>query len=182
MLYRFTTTLAFDQWKLLSFLPEIIWRRKEGTFLLQCSYWEDSMYIIVHVYSIGMTLQGLLRRRHCFKLYKILNYLSYSAVMHRLWTCCYGTCSRLISKKLLTISWRWCMLYYLVCILLFEEFVSGYSIKSHYLYPKSDAYSIIVYMMGLAWYPAWRKSVWYTLMRFRLIKNGVAHAYDVYTV
>ena len=23
---------------------------------------------------------------------------------------------------------------------------------------------------------------WYTLMRFRLIKNGVAHAYDVYTV
>ena len=34
----------------------------------------------------------------------------------------------------------------------------------------------------LAWYPAQRKSAWYTLMRFRLIKNGVAHAYDVYTV
>ena len=34
----------------------------------------------------------------------------------------------------------------------------------------------------LAWYPARRKSAWYTLMRFRLIKNGVAHAYDVYIV
>ena len=34
----------------------------------------------------------------------------------------------------------------------------------------------------LAWYPARRKSAWYTPMRFRLIKNGVAHAYDVYTV
>ena len=42
-----------------------------------------------------------------------------------------------------------------------------------------------MYHMGtfdLAWYPAQRKSAWYTLMRFRLIKNGVAHAYDVYTV
>ena len=34
----------------------------------------------------------------------------------------------------------------------------------------------------IAWYPAQRKSAWYTLMRFRLIKNGIAHAYDVYTV
>ena len=34
----------------------------------------------------------------------------------------------------------------------------------------------------VAWYPARRKSPWYTLMRFRLIKNGAAHAYDVYTV
>ena len=34
----------------------------------------------------------------------------------------------------------------------------------------------------IAWYPARRKSAWYTPMRFRLIKNGVAHAYDVYTV
>ena len=34
----------------------------------------------------------------------------------------------------------------------------------------------------LAWYPAQRKSTWYTLMCFRLIKNGVAYAYDVYTV
>ena len=34
----------------------------------------------------------------------------------------------------------------------------------------------------LAWYLAQRKSAWYTLMRFRLIKNGNAHAYDVYTV
>ena len=34
----------------------------------------------------------------------------------------------------------------------------------------------------LAWYPVRRKSAWYTLMRFRLIKNGVAHAYDIYTV
>ena len=34
----------------------------------------------------------------------------------------------------------------------------------------------------LAWYPAQRKSDWYTPMRFRLIKNGVAHVYDVYTV
>ena len=25
----------------------------------------------------------------------------------------------------------------------------------------------------LAWYPAQRKSAWYTLMRFRLIKSGV---------
>ena len=33
-----------------------------------------------------------------------------------------------------------------------------------------------------AWYPARRKSAWYTLMCFRLIKNGVAHAYDVYIV
>ena len=37
-------------------------------------------------------------------------------------------------------------------------------------------------VLKLAWYPARRKSAWYTLMRFRLIKNGVAHAYDVYTV
>ena len=36
--------------------------------------------------------------------------------------------------------------------------------------------------VGLAWYPARRKSAWYTLMHFRLIKNGIAHAYDVYTV
>ena len=35
---------------------------------------------------------------------------------------------------------------------------------------------------GIAWYPARRKSAWYTPMRFRLIKNGVAHVYDVYTV
>ena len=34
----------------------------------------------------------------------------------------------------------------------------------------------------VASYPAWRKSAWYTLMRFQLIKNGVAHVYDVYTV
>ena len=34
----------------------------------------------------------------------------------------------------------------------------------------------------VALYLAWRKSAWYTLMRFRLIKNGVAHVYDVYTV
>ena len=34
----------------------------------------------------------------------------------------------------------------------------------------------------VAWYPAQRKSAWYTLMRFRLIKNGVAHVYDVHTV
>ena len=34
----------------------------------------------------------------------------------------------------------------------------------------------------IAWYPAQRKSAWYTLMRFWLIKNGVAHTYDVYTV
>ena len=34
----------------------------------------------------------------------------------------------------------------------------------------------------IACYPARRKSAWYTLMRFRLIKNGVAHAYEVYTV
>ena len=35
----------------------------------------------------------------------------------------------------------------------------------------------------VAWYPAHRKkSAWYTLMRFRLIKNGVAHVLDVYTV
>ena len=33
----------------------------------------------------------------------------------------------------------------------------------------------------VAWYPARRKRAWYTLMRFWLIKNGVAHAYDVYT-
>ena len=46
---------------------------------------EDSVHVIVRVYiHIGMTLQRLLRRRHCFKLYKILNCLSYSALMHKL--------------------------------------------------------------------------------------------------
>ena len=35
---------------------------------------------------------------------------------------------------------------------------------------------------AVAWYPARRKSAWCTLMRFRLIKNGVAHVYDVHTV
>jgi len=34
----------------------------------------------------------------------------------------------------------------------------------------------------VAWYPARRKSAWCTPMRFRLIKNGVAHVYDVYTI
>ena len=34
----------------------------------------------------------------------------------------------------------------------------------------------------LAWHPARRESTWYTLMHFRLIKNGVAHVYDIYTV
>ena len=30
--------------------------------------------------------------------------------------------------------------------------------------------------------PGAEEESWYTLMRFRLIKNGVAHVYDVYTV
>ena len=42
--------------------------------------------------------------------------------------------------------------------------------------------TFILYGLRVAWYPARRKSAWYTQMRFRLIKNGVAHAYDVYTV
>ena len=36
--------------------------------------------------------------------------------------------------------------------------------------------------VNLAWYPAQRKSAWYTPMCFRLIKDGVAHFYDVYTI
>ena len=40
----------------------------------------------------------------------------------------------------------------------------------------------IVTGCGVAWYPARRKSAWCTLMRFRLIKNAVAHVYDLYTV
>ena len=37
-------------------------------------------------------------------------------------------------------------------------------------------------LTDLAWYPAQRKSAWCTLMRFWLIKNGIAHVFDVYTV
>ena len=40
----------------------------------------------------------------------------------------------------------------------------------------------VVATLSIAWYPARRKSAWYTLIRSRLIKNGVAHAYYVYTV
>ena len=32
---------------------------------------------------------------------------------------------------------------------------------------------IEAFQRGVAWYPARRKSAWYTLMCFRLIKNGV---------
>ena len=34
-------------------------------------------------------------------------------------------------------------------------------------------------LFPIAWYPVQRKNAWYTLMRFRLIKNVVAHVYDV---
>ena len=34
----------------------------------------------------------------------------------------------------------------------------------------------------IAWYPAWRKSTWYTVLRFQLIKKGVAYIYDVCTI
>ena len=33
-----------------------------------------------------------------------------------------------------------------------------------------------IVLYALAWYPAQRKSAWYTPMCFRLIKNGVARA------
>ena len=38
------------------------------------------------------------------------------------------------------------------------------------------------YLYALASFLAWKESTWYTLMRFRLIKNNIAHVYDVYTV
>ena len=51
-----------------------------------------------------------------------------------------------------------------------------------YIYPKTVNTSPFVHAHSTAaWYPARRKSAWYTLIRFRLIKNGVAQVYDVYT-
>ena len=39
--------------------------------------------------------------------------------------------------------------------------------------PGSSIYGELISRPVLAWYPAQRKSAWYTLMRFRLIKSGV---------
>ena len=48
--------------------------------------------------------------------------------------------------------------------------------------PKIGDADFFMSSASLAWYPARRKSAWYTLMRFRSIKNGIAHTCDVYTV
>ena len=42
-----------------------------------------------------------------------------------------------------------------------------------------NIYKVRVCSKVVAWYLVRRKSAWYTLMRFQLIKNGVAHAYDI---
>ena len=58
-----------------------------------------------------------------------------------------------------------------------------YSSNKH---PKFDdtnhPHSDVIVHIKLAWCLARRESAWYTLMRFRLIKNGATHVYDVYTL